>query len=188
MLVHGSVMVGSEPDGVWAELVDWTAQHRWIPLTRMQVLSDKLVGTGVRIRAQHGLRFGSSFLGLTDELAITGWDPPYELEVSHIGPTFTGVGVFTLEPRGLRSWLMIRERINLPSGTGGAALMARPVLQGLLTRSLHRFSNVVSDRVPASSKPIDPARIRRAVARTPEKIVTEIRNRQARQARRLERV
>lgn len=187
MLVHGSVMVGSEPAGVWSELVDWTAQHRWIPLTRMRVLTDKVVGPGVRIRSQHGLRIGSGFLGLTDDLAITGWDPPYELEVSHLGPTFTGVGVFTLQPRGLRSLLMIRERINLPAGTGGIALVARPALQGLLTRSLHRFAQLASERVPEADKPIDPARIRRAVTRTPERIISEIKQRQARKSRRLER-
>lgn len=180
-------MVASEPDGVWAELVDWTRQHRWIPLTRMRVLGDKIAGLGVRVRAHHGLRFGPAFLGLTDELAITGWDPPYELEVSHVGPAFTGIGVFTLQPRGMKSWLTIRERINVPVGAGAAAATARPVLQKILNRSMHRFAGLVSEHVPETSRPIDPARIRHAMARTPEKIVTEIKHRRARQSRRLER-
>jgi hypothetical protein len=186
MFVHGSVMVSSEPAGVWAELVNWTEQHRWIPLTRMAVIGDKLTGLGVRVRAQHGLWIGSVLFGLTDNLTVTGWNPPYELEISHVGPAFTGVGVFTLQPRGVRSFLTIRERINVPAGTGTAAAIAQPMLQGLLNQSMHRFAHLVGERVPAATKAIDPAAIRAAMARSPERIITEIKHRRARRSRRLE--
>jgi hypothetical protein len=157
---NGSAMVPAAPADVWPHLVDWVGQSRWIPLTTMRVIQERVEGIGSRIRAEHGPRIGRRRVGLSDTMVVTGWEPPYELEVAHLGPWFTGVGVFTIEARGLRSWLSIRERIDLPGGRPAevAALAIRPVLQSQLAGSLRRFAQLVADHAPRPTELADPAR------------------------------
>jgi hypothetical protein len=159
VLFHGSTMVPAAPAEIWDELVDWVGQARWFPLTTMRVLSERAEGLGARIRAQHGIRLGDRRFGLTDEFTITGWEPPYELEVIHLGPRFTGVGVCTIEPRGRRSWVTLKERVT---ATGGkpveiAVRTVRPAIQRQLQRSLERFATLVAERSEEPVVPVDPA-------------------------------
>jgi len=153
-------MVPATPADVWPELVDWVGQSRWIPLTTMRVIQERVEGLGSRIRAEHGPRLGHHRVGITDEMVVTGWEPPYEIEVAHLGPWFTGVGVFTVEARGLRTWLSIRERIDLAGGrpAEAAALVVRPLLQSQLASSLRKFAQLVADHAPRPTELADPAR------------------------------
>lgn len=153
-------MVPATPADVWPELVDWVGQSRWIPLTTMRVIQERVEGLGSRIRAEHGPRLGRHRVGITDEMVVTGWEPPYEIEVAHLGPWFTGVGVFTIEARGLRTWLSIRERIDLAGGRPAelAALAVRPLLQSQLAGSLRKFAQLVADHAPRPTELSDPAR------------------------------
>jgi hypothetical protein len=157
---NGSAMVPAAPSDVWPDLVDWVGQSRWIPATTIRVIHERVEGLGSRIRAEHGLRLGQRLVGLTNEMVVTGWEPPYELEVAHLGPWFTGVGVFTIESRGLRSWLSIRERIEVPGGKAAetAVLAIRPLLQRQLSTSLRRFASLVAEHAPRPTELSDPAR------------------------------
>lgn len=157
---NGSAMVPAAPADVWPHLVDWVGQSRWIPLTTMRVIQERVEGIGSRIRAEHGPRIGRKRVGITDNMVVTSWEPPYEVEVAHLGPWFTGVGVFTIEGRGLRSWLSVRERIELPGGRAAeaAVLAIRPVLQRQLAGSLRRFAQLVAEHAPRPTELSDPAR------------------------------
>ena len=186
LLFNSSIMVAATPDDVWPRLVDWTAQDRWIPLTTMQAIGRQVEGLGTRIRGRHGPRIGGRRVGLTDEMVVTCWEPPYELEMTHLGPWFTGVGVFTIEARGLRTWLSVRERITVRGGKVAekAALAFRPVLQRQLADSLQRFARMVSENAPRPTELTDPAR-RYLSRRTKAPIfVDEAEKRQRRQQRR----
>lgn len=159
LLFNGSVMVPAAPAHVWPLLVDWVGQERWIPLTTMRQLTDRAEGLGARIRGEHGLRLGGRRIGLTDEMIVTRWEPPYELEMTHLGPSFTGVGVFTIEARGMRSWLSIRERITVPGGRAvrTAVLAVRPMLQRQLATGLDRFAALVQAHTEPPTEASDPA-------------------------------
>ena len=159
LFFNGSVTVPAAPRHVWPLLVDWVGQERWIPLTTMRQLSGRAEGLGARIRGEHGPRLGGRRVGISDEMVVTRWEPPYELEMTHLGPWFTGVGVFTIEARGMRSWLSIRERITLPGGKAAktAALAIRPILQRQLANSLDRFAALVESRTPRPTQDTDPA-------------------------------
>jgi hypothetical protein len=180
-------MVAAAPTDVWTELTDWVGQERWIPLTTMRVISDHAEGLGARIKAQHGLPIGKRRLGISDELLITSWEPPYELEVTHLGPWFTGEGVFTIEGRGRRSWLSVRERIKLPGGRPieSAVMAVRPVLQRQLAGSLKKFARVVADRVPEPTELADPARRYLSRHNRAATFVEEAKKRARRQQRRV---
>ena len=85
---------------VWDVLVDWAGQSRWIPLTTVRVTTDRQVGLGVRAEALSGVWLGRIPFGLLDRFIVTGWSAAAsdtaELEIMHLGPYFTGEGVFRL--------------------------------------------------------------------------------------------
>jgi hypothetical protein len=189
LLFNGSASVPAAPDDVWPCLVDWISQERWIPMTTMRVLRDRAAGLGTRIRAEHGLRLGARRIGIADEMVVTGWDPPYELEMIHLGPSFTGVGVFTIEARGRRSWLSLRERVQLPGGqlAERAALAIRPLLQRQLVGSLQRFARMVTERTTPPTDFVDPARRHHTLHIPAAVFADEAEKRQRRVVRREER-
>src|SRR5215207_11047779 len=110
---------------VWDELVDWAGQSRWIPFTTVRITTAHDTGLGVRASALSGFWLGRLPVGLLDRFVVTGWTPPTatddgvsraELEVLHLGPYFTGVGVFALHGHegGIR--LSCVELFDLPGG------------------------------------------------------------------------
>ncbi len=71
---------------------------------RCAVVTDHDEGLGVRAEALSGFWLGGLPVGLLDRFVVTGWTPPddgsAELEVLHLGPYFTGEGVFALRSDG----------------------------------------------------------------------------------------
>jgi hypothetical protein len=56
----------------WAALVDWPAHGRWVPLTRVRVLTREAGGVGARFVGRTGI----GPLGFDDPMEITHWEPP----------------------------------------------------------------------------------------------------------------
>src|SRR5919107_1161216 len=90
--------------------------------------------------------------GLLDRFVVTGWTLPTaddgrtraELEVLHLGPYFTGVGVFALDGTDASTRVSCVELFDLP---GGALLdrpgrLLLPVLRTGFRLSLRRFAAV----------------------------------------------
>ena len=94
----------ASPERVWDELVDWSGQDRWIPLTHVRLTGGPRAGLGARVTALSGFRLGPVPVGLLDRFVVTGWTPPGsrpgdetgELAVLHLGPYFTGEGSFKI--------------------------------------------------------------------------------------------
>jgi hypothetical protein len=59
---------------VWDALVDWPAHARWVPLTRIRVLTPSPAGVGARFVAKTGI----GPLAFDDVMEITEWQPPGE--------------------------------------------------------------------------------------------------------------
>jgi hypothetical protein len=145
------------PIKVWAELIDWDGQRRWIPFTTVRVLTSSRVGLGVRAEALSGFWAGPLPVGLLDRFVVTGWTPPIpgspaaaELEILHLGPYFTGPGVFRLEREGDGGTLIsCTELFDLPAGTVTETLarLALPVLRSGFRHSLNRLAAVAAETV-----------------------------------------
>jgi Polyketide cyclase / dehydrase and lipid transport len=137
---------------VWEVLIDWTGQSRWIPLTTVRVLTAHDVGLGVRAEALSGVWVGRIPFGLLDRFIVTGWSPPAhnaaELEISHLGPYFTGKGVFRLTGHDGKTSVRCVEVFSLP-GARVTELVARvtlPALRAGFARSLHALGEIVEAR------------------------------------------
>ena len=139
---------GADLDRAWEVLVDWTGQSRWIPLTTVQVVGGSGRGAGARLVALSGFWWGPVPLGLLDRFVVTGWSPPRdgeaELEVLHLGPYFTGEGVFHLRDLGDRTEVRATELFTVPGGppTNALARLALPLMRAGFRQSLRQFAAV----------------------------------------------
>lgn len=130
---------------VWRELIAWEGQERWIPLTTVRVTGDRRTGVGVHVEALSGFWLGRLPLGLLDRFVVTGWTEPLGpeagavLEVLHLGPYFTGPGLFELEPStdGGTSIHCV-ELFDLPGAplTEAVARLAMPIMRSGFRQSL----------------------------------------------------
>lgn len=127
---------------VWDVLIDWTGQSRWIPLTTVRVIGDRNVGVGVRAEALSGVWLGRMPLGLLDRFIVTGWSPPVadaaEVEILHLGPYFTGEGLFRLAGDQGKTIVSCIEVFSMPGGRPVEWLvrLALPALRAGLASSL----------------------------------------------------
>jgi hypothetical protein len=144
---------GADLDRAWEVLVDWAGQSRWIPLTTVQVMGGSGRGAGARLVALSGFRLGPVPVGLLDRFVVTGWSPPEdgeaELEVLHLGPYFTGEGVFHLRDLGGRTEVRATEVFTVPGGppTNALARLALPVMRVGFRQSLRQFGAVAEGAV-----------------------------------------
>jgi len=148
-----SAQIAAPLDRVWNELVDWPGQSRWIPFTTVKIETDHAAGLGVRATALSGYWLGRVPVGLLDRFVVTGWTPPgadarAELEVLHLGPYFTGEGVFTLRSQDGVTTVTCVELFNLPLGTVTERVgrLLLPVLRTGFKISLRRFAAVCESR------------------------------------------
>jgi hypothetical protein len=140
--------IEADVERVWEVLVDWQGQERWIPLTTLQVLSGYEEGLGVRVAALSGFWLGRLPVGLLDNFVVTGWSPPRggeaELEILHLGPYFTGEGVFHLSQQDGRTRVSCTELITVPGGRLTDALvgLTLPLMRLGFGQSLARLAAI----------------------------------------------
>lgn len=133
---------------LWDALVDWRGQRRWIPFTQVEVTTTQESGLGVRARALSGFWAGRLPIGLLDNFVVTGWTPPAngraELEVLHLGPYFTGEGVFALTGDGAQTVLTCTEMINVSGGRPAETLVraALPLMRAGFAYSLRSLAQL----------------------------------------------
>ena len=148
MRLEVSSDVSAPVAAVWDVLVDWAGQSRWIPLTTVRTTHDRSVGVGVRAEALSGVWLGRIPLGLLDRFIVTGWSPPAELEVLHLGPYFTGEGVFRLTDHDGKTTVSCTELFSIPGGRAveWLARLALPMLRAGFGSSLRALREIVEAR------------------------------------------
>ena len=136
-----SVDVEAPPLQVWRALVDWERQGEWMPLTDVRVVSGDPQGVGGRIEARTGMPTGARHVGLLDTMEITGWHPPYRVEVLKTGRVLRGHGIFEVRPRMAGATVVWTEQLDLPLGRLGRMgwPLVRPAAAFALHMGLSRF-------------------------------------------------
>ena len=110
-----------------------------------------MTGLGVRCDALSGFWLGRVPVGLLDRFVVTGWTPPGaqagELEVLHLGPYFTGPGVFRLAAAPGGTTIHCTEVFDLPGApvTEAVARLALPVMRVGFAASLRRLAVLAAE-------------------------------------------
>ena len=148
--LEASAEIDAPIAAVWDVLIDWTGQSRWIPMTTVQITSDRKAGLGTRVEALSGVRLGRIPVGLLDRFIVTGWSPPVtdtaELKVWHLGPYFTGEGAFRLTGHDGRTTVSCIETFAVRGGrlVEWPVRLALPALRAGLTSSLRALGEIVA--------------------------------------------
>ncbi|HET7310847.1 MAG TPA: SRPBCC family protein [Mycobacteriales bacterium] len=130
-MIAASVDVDVDAERAWAGITDWTAQGAWMPLTKVDVVTDAN-GCGTRLRAVTGVGPAA----VVDEMEIDRWEPPHRCDVRHDGRIIRGRGVFLVESLGAgRARVTWEEHLD-----GLAARATAPAGRRLLNVALRRFA------------------------------------------------
>lgn len=69
--------IAAPAQDVWDRLTDWPSHGRWVPLTRVSVLTPLATGVGARFVGRSSLAvIGLDRLGFDDPMEVTVWQPP----------------------------------------------------------------------------------------------------------------
>jgi hypothetical protein len=99
---------------VWQALVDWPAHGRWVPLTRVSVLSESGEGVGARFVGRTGL----GPVAFDDAMEVVRWEPPVagsagRCAVVKRGRLLLGTASFTVSPTAAGSRVLWQEDVEL---------------------------------------------------------------------------
>lgn len=148
--LEASAEIDAPIAAVWDVLINWTGQSRWIPMTTVQITGDRKAGLGTRVEALSGVRLGRIPVGLLDRFVVTGWSPPVtdtaELKVWHLGPYFTGEGLFRLTGHDGKTTVSCIETFAVRGGrlVEWPVRLALPALRAGLTSSLRALGEIVA--------------------------------------------
>lgn len=140
------VAVAAPPETVWAAVVDWERQGRWMLLTSVTVEPGRR-GLGERFTARTGL----GPLGFDDPMQVTRWDPPHRADVAHHGGVVRGTGSFVVTSAPGGAWLTWVEDLVLPGGALGRTgfLLLEPLVRAGLRLSLRRAARAIERERPS---------------------------------------
>jgi hypothetical protein len=133
--VEASIHLPVPPEDAWRVLLRWEDQARWIrDAVSVRVLGPNREGLGVRIAVRNRVLNVPLF---TEELEVTGWEPPLRLEMTHRS-FVRGVGTWELAPEGSGSRFSWVEDLSLPVPLLGelALLVYRPFMRHLMGGAL----------------------------------------------------
>jgi uncharacterized membrane protein len=121
-------------DAIWPHLVDWERLERWMQEARdVRVVGSQREGVGVEAIAT--VRIAG--LRTTDRIRVTRWEPPYIIEMAHLG-WVKGAGYMELSPLDRGTHLFWREELIPPWGIIGAIglRIVAPVMRRTFARDL----------------------------------------------------
>ncbi len=144
MRVESAAVVPVAREVLWAALLRWEDQARWMrDAVSVRVLSSHREGVGVRIAVRTRVLGMSLF---TEQLEVTYWQPPRRLVLAHRS-FVRGVGTWSLGPEGSGTRLVWTEELALGVPLLGEAALAayRPFLRHLMRGALVNLRACVLD-------------------------------------------
>ncbi|BCJ66190.1 SRPBCC family protein [Polymorphospora rubra] len=143
--VTATVIVNASAERVYAAFTAWERQSEWIPFTTVRVVEGD-GGEGSLIEAVTAV--GPAVL--RDQMRVTRLDPPYEVQVVHLGRVLRGPGVLRCtQMEHDRTQVVWHEWFHLPGGVAGR--VAWPVMwpgsKVSLTQALKKFGRLVETGV-----------------------------------------
>lgn len=143
-----TVDVDAPAERVWAALTDWARQGEWMLATTVRTLGGPAQEVGGRLAARTGIPLpGGRRLGVLDRMVITRWEPPFRVDVRHLGRVVRGSGIFQVGERNSGSTFVWTEELDLPLGALGRLgwPLVRPLMRAGVRLSLRRFAAFARD-------------------------------------------
>lgn len=152
MRVERRIVLPVPPREAWEVLTDWERQAAWmLDADRVTVVSARREGVGVRLAVATRIAGVPTF---TEPMEVTGWDPPYRLDIRH-GSLVAGEGSWRLEPiAGGTSFVWIEDiRLAVPVVGELAAALYRPAMRMLMGRAMDGLRRYVIATGPRRFSP-----------------------------------
>jgi hypothetical protein len=137
-----AIDIDAPAEQVFAAVVDWRGQDRWIPATTVRVTNQAGIAVGGEIVAVTGV----GLFSIVDTMVITRWDIPERVDVRHVGNIIKGIGIMRVIPISPeRARFLWAEDIDVPFGLLGRSGWAvlKPGYAALIRRSLRKFAGLV---------------------------------------------
>ena len=142
MQVEASVLLPATPERVWAFVLRWEEQSRWIrDAVWVRVVTPDRGGVGARIEVRNRVLHVPVF---TEQLEVTAWDPPRRLEMTHRG-FVRGIGTWWFEPDPAGTRFTWTEELSLPVPLLGelALWLYRPFMRRLMRAGLANLQRLI---------------------------------------------
>lgn len=143
--------IAATPEAVWAVLADLEHQTDWmVDLRSLDIVSEQNQGAGAVMNVTSEL-FGMPIV--KDVMEITAWQPPHRMDVLHRGQ-FSGTGQFLVEAIDngvIFTWIEDFEPPLGPLGEAGFAILVRPHLMRVFSRSMANVKRLAEARVSAAA-------------------------------------
>jgi uncharacterized protein YndB with AHSA1/START domain len=137
--------VAAPPERVWEILADLEHQGRWmVDLRKIDVVTEQKRGIGAVMQVTSEL---FRLPVVKDVMEITAWEPPHRMDVLHRGQ-FQGTGQFLLErvdTGTIFTWIEDFQPPLGPLGEAGFAVIVRPHLRRVFTRSMANLARLAED-------------------------------------------
>ncbi len=137
-----SVDVNAPAERVFAAVVDWRGQDKWIPLTTVTPGRNDGVGAEGELSAFTGV----GRLGFLDTMIITKWDAPHRIDVLHTGAVVRGTGIMRVEALNETTTRFYwAEELDLPLGLVGRVgwEVVKPAFALGMRQALRKFAALV---------------------------------------------
>lgn len=128
------------PLAAWERVVDWPRHGEFVPLTTVEVTSERQRGVGTVFSARTGI----GRAGFDDPMEVVEWQPPANGHAGHCrlekrGRVMIGWALLQVEPHGTGarvSWTEEAKPAGLPAFTDRGSAAAGRLLFGRVLRKL----------------------------------------------------
>lgn len=137
MGVTVAVLIDAPLEKVWQAAADLATHVEWMAdAERIVFQTPQRAGVGTRMEVL--TRIGP--FTITDEMEVTGWDPPHQITVRHQG-LVTGEGEFRLDPVAGGVVFTWSETLHFPWHLGGpvGVSLTQPLFRWIWRRNLTRL-------------------------------------------------
>ena len=138
-----SVEVKASQISVFDYFTQWTRQNEWMLGTEVEITNPQLDPRGLSVGSEIAAFTGIASIGFLDTMRITFIEPPFRVDVVHLGKVVRGTGTMLVEATSENSSRFVwSEDLDLPLGALGrfGFIFVKPFFLAGVKSSLKKFA------------------------------------------------
>jgi hypothetical protein len=138
-----SVEVKASQSAVFEYFTQWTRQNEWMLGTKVEILNPELDPRALSVGSEIAAFTGIGPLGFLDTMRITVIEPPFRVDVLHLGRVVRGTGTMLVEATSENTSRFVwSEDLDLPLGWFGrfGFVFVKPFFLAGVKASLKKFA------------------------------------------------